>query len=231
MRYLHACIFALILACAVVPVGILHAQAPPPDGNPGLVPCGNEITIVENGDQICYVGECSLCHGQILAVNVLNILMVIAALFAALRFIYAGGLLLFFAVMPNALTRARKILVRTTLGFFMVLAAWLVVDLMMRALFAGDEVKYGPWNEFLCKDVVRDANGQVMQCVDVVEMLDLEGVVYPLHAAGPGYSPEDFVYDADLGTEILSNASYQEAYDRLQNPYECGHGGGFVSTA
>jgi hypothetical protein len=138
----------------------------------GLVPCGNEIIIDEESHpgKICYVGECTVCHAQILVKNIVAWLTVVAILFAGLRFVYAGGLLLFFAFVPDALTRAGKIIRRTVIGLIMVLISWLVIDLFMRVFLADDSTGLGPWDEFLCKNAGEEG---AVRCVDTITPRDL----------------------------------------------------------
>lgn len=178
--FLRALIFVLFFLPAPF---LLHAQGSIlPQDSPfssvlkdGLVPCGNNVTVDTSTDgKICYVGECSLCDAQVLATNILVVLVIIAVLFFGLLCVYAGGLLVFTPFNIGNIGKAYRVLRRALVGLVLVLASWLVVDMLMRALYAGDETEYGPWNEFLCKGDVEK------NCFDVVEKLDLHATSTPL---------------------------------------------------
>jgi hypothetical protein len=144
----------------------------------GLVPCGSEIKIDINNEknQVCYTGECSLCDVQTVSINVVTFLAFMLVFFGALLLFYAGILLIFFAVKPSNILKAKSIIWHTLIGLFATLASWILVDSVMRATFTGSiaETKYGPWEEFLCKE------GAKINCYDIIEPLKLDAKSYVL---------------------------------------------------
>ncbi len=141
-----------------------------------LVPCGQEVQVFpenQNGkDMICYASECSVCSVQIMAMKVLSFLIVIMTAVAALIFAYAGAL---YALSPsniNNIKKAHSIFLSTLMGMVIVLAAWLIVDTIMRALYAADS-KWGPWNDMLCQ------NYEARYCVPKLKGLEANPVQAP----------------------------------------------------
>jgi hypothetical protein len=63
--------------------------------------------------------------------------------------IYAGILFMTTAANPEGHSQARKMLLNAVLGFVIVLAAWLVVDFVMKAFYNPDDSGFGPWNQIL----------------------------------------------------------------------------------
>ncbi len=110
----------------------------------GLVNCGG----TSNGG----FRECGLCDLVTVAMNVLDFLVTTTAVLATLLFINAGILYLFSGGEPGKIARAHKIFTSTLIGFVIVLAAWLIIDLLMAWFFTGDLSKafVGDWNTVLC---------------------------------------------------------------------------------
>lgn len=191
----------------------------------GLVPCGKDIKVVVDNvnNQVCYTGECNLCHVQKMAMNGVIFIIAMAIVFCGLVLVYAGLLLVFFAFVPNALSRARSIVWHSIVGFIGLLAAFLIVDTVMRALFADENIEFGPWNEYLCKGAGGDGDS-VVQCFKIIEPLQLHAESYPLHVAGPGYDDTDLVFDSELGIKVLSMESLTKGRSNLNNAGICGVG-------
>lgn len=55
---------------------------------------------------------------------------------------------------PSKLNQGKKIFQNVFVGFVLLLAAWLIIDLVMKTLtnLGGDDQRFGPWNEVLCPD-------------------------------------------------------------------------------
>lgn len=121
-----------------------------------LVPCGNDISHGTDANYIWYWGECDICDLTRLAMNVLNFLIVISIAFAALLFANAGFLYITSPGNSGNIARAHKIFTSALIGIVLILAAYLLIDTVMRILISGDlgvEANiqgYGPWNEILC---------------------------------------------------------------------------------
>lgn len=105
----------------------------------GLVPCGG-------------VGEepCQMCHSVQLINSVTGWLVGILSVVAAIMFVMAGFRILTAQGNPSALQDAKEMITNVAIGFMIVLAAWLGIDLMMKTLLGGNEAAIGPWNTIAC---------------------------------------------------------------------------------
>jgi Lysozyme like domain len=66
-------------------------------------------------------------------------------------FVNAGILYVMSPSNPGNVSRAHKIFTNTLIGLIIILVAYLLIDTIMKALYADPGAKWGPWNEFLCK--------------------------------------------------------------------------------
>jgi hypothetical protein len=92
--------------------------------------------------------DCDLCDFLQLVQNILNALIFISVVTATVLFAWAGFLLITNNGNPGRVTRAKSIFVSVLVGIIVILAAWLIVDTIMKTLTDG---KLGPWNE-VCSD-------------------------------------------------------------------------------
>ena len=90
--------------------------------------------------------NCTVCDLAKLAQNVINTGVFIFIFFSALMFAYAGFLYLSNEALEKQ-SEARKIFGNVAMGLIVLLAAWLVVDTLMKALLGGN---FGPWND-ICR--------------------------------------------------------------------------------
>ncbi len=91
----------------------------------------------------CEGVNCTVCDLAVLAQNLINAGVFIFVFFAALMFAYAGFLYLTNEALDKQ-ADARKIFGNVALGLIVLLAAWLVVDTLMKSVLGGD---FGPWND------------------------------------------------------------------------------------
>lgn len=87
--------------------------------------------------------ECTVCSLATLAQNVLNTGIFIAVFFSAIMFAWAGWELLTSQGNEEKYSKAKTIFLNVFIGLIIILAAWLVVDTLMRALLGA---KFGPWS-------------------------------------------------------------------------------------
>jgi len=131
MRYtilLTAFIFLLI--GFVLPIFVGVANAAP------LVPCG-------------YNGiECTTCHLLQLGENIIEFIVQISFVIAALLFAYAGFLFFIGGGDSGKITNAKKIFTNTFIGIIIILSSWLVVNIILSTL-TGQGVN--PFTSILCK--------------------------------------------------------------------------------
>jgi hypothetical protein len=109
----------------------------------GLVPCGDASA----GEPMC-----EFCHFVMMANEIL--LWLIGLLFVVFAVVIAiGGFgLVTSGGRPEAKNEAKSKVINGLIGLVIVLAAWLLVDTMLRALLPGDDpqVNGRPWNAIEC---------------------------------------------------------------------------------
>jgi len=107
----------------------------------GLVPCGRDGQ-----------GACQMCHTVQLVNGVTAWLVGILSIAAAIMFVIAGYRLVTANGNPSVMQDAKNMITNVAIGFAIVLAAWLLIDLMMKTLLGGGSVAAGPWNQIACID-------------------------------------------------------------------------------
>ncbi len=127
MRYIA---FIFLVACALVPESVFSAN---------LVPCGNP------GEEACQT-----CHIIPLISNVMTWLISMLAILAGVAIVYAGLVSVTSMGNDNGLTFIKKTISNLALGIVIALAAWLIVDTVLKGLLR--EGEYGVWNSVECVD-------------------------------------------------------------------------------
>ncbi|MFM2381785.1 MAG: hypothetical protein RLZZ76_552 [Candidatus Parcubacteria bacterium] len=121
------------LSLPVVPVGdggmtlaLVEAE--------GLVPCGE-------------VGNpCNACDAIVMVDGLLSFLFTLLAFLAVIVMMYAGAKLVMSQGNSHEWEEAKGMLTNVIVGFVIVLAAWLVVDTLMKMLLDPDVIEVGMWN-------------------------------------------------------------------------------------
>lgn len=90
--------------------------------------------------------NCGFCDIGELAQNTINAGIYIAVFLSALLFAWAGWLYMTAGGEPGKASQARQIFWNVGVGLAIILAAWLIVDLIMKMLIS-EEALFGPWNE------------------------------------------------------------------------------------
>lgn len=105
----------------------------------GLVPCGGP-------------GEtaCEFCHVVSLMDNVVTWLVAVLGTITAILFIVSGMRLVTSGGNPAAKQSAKSMMVNAAIGFAIVLAAWLIIDFVMKSLVDSDDLGSGFWNTISC---------------------------------------------------------------------------------
>ena len=96
----------------------------------------------------CNGVDCNVCHLAKLAQNIINTGIFITIFLSAVLFAYAGFLYLSNEAI-GAQQQAKKIFGNVAIGLCILLAAWLVVDTLMKSVLGGS---FGPWND-VCRIV------------------------------------------------------------------------------
>ncbi|MBI2612586.1 hypothetical protein HYW59_02100 [Candidatus Kaiserbacteria bacterium] len=89
---------------------------------------------------------CGICDIAQLAQNTINAGIYIAIFLAAFLFAYAGWQYITAGGDSGKATNAKKIFWTVGVGLVLILAAWLIVDIIMKTLVS-EGALFGPWNE------------------------------------------------------------------------------------
>ncbi len=123
--------FILLLALLALP--LLSPQIAF-GADPGLVTCG-------------YDGiDCNFCTFVEMVDRIIDFLFIILTLVAVAVMMFAGFTLVLSQGNTEARSKATGMLTNVVVGFVMVMAAWLIVDTIMKMLIDPD-VGFGMWNE------------------------------------------------------------------------------------
>ena len=114
-----------------------------------------ELASAQFGLIACGGVECQACHLVDTANNVIRFLISILGTIGVLLFIFGGFLFLTARDDTSQVDKAKGILIDVVIGFIIVLAAWLIVDTVMKNLLPSGQVQFGsgdfgPWNEIRC---------------------------------------------------------------------------------
>ncbi len=98
----------------------------------------------------CSGSDCTFCHVIELGNDLLNWLFgIIFVLFGVIAFMAGFGLVTS-GGNPSKLDEAKKKLSNALVGVIIVLAAWLMVDTLMKALIPDGDTSLGPWHTIDC---------------------------------------------------------------------------------
>lgn len=92
---------------------------------------------------------CNFCNLVQLSQNIINFLVGFSVIVAVLLFVYAGFLYLTAGASEENVKTAHKVFRSVFIGFIIVLAAWLIIDTIMKA-FVKTGALFGPWNTLGC---------------------------------------------------------------------------------
>ena len=112
-------------------------------------------TLNAQGVVPCDGPDCNFCSLIQLADNLIDFAVGLLAVLSAIMFAYAGFLMVTASDNEGKLSQANEIFRNVVIGIIITLAAWLIVDTVMKLLIADDQGKagytsLGPWNEIDC---------------------------------------------------------------------------------
>jgi hypothetical protein len=99
-----------------------------------------------------FADACNFCDLIQLFNNGVRFAVAFSVIVATLMFVYAGILYFSASARQDNIKKAHGIFSRVFVGLVLVLAAWLIIDVVMKTL-AGDSGNMGPWNEIRCEGV------------------------------------------------------------------------------
>lgn len=103
-------------------------------------------TIVPKNCQGTAATTCTICDFAQLAQNAINAGIYLAIFLSAFLFAYAGWQYITAGGDPGKASGAKKIFWTVGIGLVLVLAAWLIVDVIMKVL-VNESAIFGPWND------------------------------------------------------------------------------------
>lgn len=121
-----------IAVCAVLAIFLL----PVVTSAQGIVPC--------NGP------ECNACHFVQLGQNILEFLIKISVIIGAVMFAVAGFYMVTSAGDTGKVARGRAIFSNVVIGLVILLAAWLIIDTVLKVFLPNGDTPLGPWNQISC---------------------------------------------------------------------------------
>ncbi len=121
----------LTLVFSFLPYAFVDAASYPS----GLIPCDGP--------------ECQACHFLQLGQNLITWFIGIMATLAALIVAFAGFKMLTSGGNSGKVSAAKEMMTNVVIGFIIVLAAWIIVDTVMK-LFLKQDVLRGPWYQIEC---------------------------------------------------------------------------------
>jgi hypothetical protein len=131
MRFLGRFLLALLIS--MVPFAVLYAAG-------GLVPCDGP--------------ECDICSIVALAQKIMQFLIAACFILATIMFVWAGITILTNADNPGKRSEGKSMFANVLIGFIILLAAWLIVDTVMKVLFVNSDINKAsvgrPWQDILC---------------------------------------------------------------------------------
>lgn len=148
----------------------------------GLVPCGRNSDTGLNE-------ACQICHVLQLINGVTTWLVGILSVAAAIMFVIAGFKLVTAGGNQDAWKQAKDMIVNVTIGFVIVLSAWLLIDLLMKSLLSDGNTAIGPWNQVQCvaQPVARTDPDFIK--IEIIKAEDLAGAGI---SANPNLAPEQY---------------------------------------
>lgn len=134
----------IILIGVSLPLGVLAAEVPALDASFHIVPDAHDL------DPSCDIGA-PLSFGAVMSMvqSAIGIAIAFGILIFVMIMAWAGVLFITSATNPENRSTARKMLLNGAIGIMITLAAWLMVDFVMKTLYNPNNSGWGPWNSIL----------------------------------------------------------------------------------
>lgn len=130
-------VFTLLALVVVVPF-----QASALDLTNGLVPCGQDGPLLENGRQAC--GFPQLIQ---LLINIMDFLLfIVAPIIMVLTILYAGFLMLFSGGSTENISKAKGLFLKAVIGMAIAMSAWIFIKFILVTLKVDTKVFPAFWS-------------------------------------------------------------------------------------
>ena len=162
----------LVLALVVGATPAYAANLPLFDSNFSIVPTE------------CTSCPCGVGGALQFVQNLMNAAISLGIVVFVFVIVYAGFMFILTPTNPESHSQAKKIFSNAVIGFVIILAAWLIVDFVMKLIYNGGENGFLPWNEILSSDGSQCILAQNLGTID-----GLPGVFGAIVNDGIGASP------------------------------------------
>lgn len=134
-------LIALVVFAVMFLPALLFVSVPQP------VLAGEPIVPAEcRGDQAAE--NCNICHLVVMIEGLVDLFIEIMLIVATIMVVVAGFRLVTSGGNVAAKESAKSLLINVIIGILIVLAAWLIVDTIIRAVIGSDSIPgFGPWND------------------------------------------------------------------------------------
>lgn len=95
----------------------------------------------------CSGPDCNICKLVESVSNIISFTIALAVILATIILAYGGFKLVFSKGDPGAISQAKTFLINTVIGVILILAAWTLVDTLMKVLVRDDINNFGAWNK------------------------------------------------------------------------------------
>lgn len=131
----------------------------------GLVPCGKTCLqwntdktqcltpgkdITGNNIPLAETQPCTWCHFGQLFKNVIDFLVKIVIVIAVTLIIWGGFVVMTAGGSPERAKHGRDIIKSAVIGIIIALAAWLLIDTIIKFVATDYKAQFGPWNQISC---------------------------------------------------------------------------------
>jgi len=142
--------FVLVIAFLSIVLAPTAAYAAPVDFFGQIIPaaCNCEGQVNPYGGESITTAPGWGCVLQVLQ-NVIRLAISLGFALATLALVYAGFVWMTSGGNPEKRRKGSNMLLSVFVGLFVMLAAWLVVDFIMKTLYKGENGGFGPWNSIL----------------------------------------------------------------------------------
>ncbi len=150
----------------------------------------------------CSGKDCNACHlvqmGNEIVDWLIGLMMVIFSIIVA----YAGFLLVVSGGNPTAKSEAKKKMTNAFIGIVIVLAAWILIDTIMKALVPGGEIDGRAWSEIQCLEQNEAVEGTPKT---ITSGVPISCEVKDLNGSDTTYECDDDVVSDDMPRGCVKN--------------------------
>lgn len=111
-----------------------------------LISCSSPALASAQGFVTCSGPDCNFCSLVEMANKIIEFLITMTIIIATLMLAYAGFKMVFSQGDPGSLAKAKEYMLNVFIGVLLMLAAWTIVDTLIKVLLK-DDAQFGVWNK------------------------------------------------------------------------------------